>query len=227
MAEVGDFDPDLVVVGGDVVPGPMPRACLRALMANGRPTRFIRGNGETDVVAFFDGSTPERVPQAFRPTLQWVADRLDRGSRDSMAAWPLTVSARIEGLGEVLFCHATPRHDNELFTVRTPAEALAPVVGASGADVVVCGHTHMQFDRDVAGTRVVNAGSVGLPFGDTAAGWLTLEPGRIELRRTAYDLDAAMRSIVQTGYPIPVDLADPPSAHSMVEAFEARALGEG
>jgi predicted phosphodiesterase len=124
----------------------------------------------------------------------------------------------------VLFCHATPRSDNELFTRLTPEEALAPVVERPGVDVVVCGHTHMAFDRRVGSTRVVNAGSVGMPFGDTAAGWATLDGDGVRLRRTAYDLEDAGRRIRATGYPLPVDLANPPTADAMLATFEASAL---
>ena len=112
LAEVAAFAPDLIVVGGDVVPGPMPRECLLLLLTLRPVPRFIHGNGETDVVAFFDGSAPSRVPEAFHPTMRWVAARLRPADRDTLAAWPLTTSVRIEGLGDVLFCHATPNDDN-------------------------------------------------------------------------------------------------------------------
>ena len=90
----------------------------------------------------------------------------------------------------MLFCHATPRDEDEIFTKNTPEAVLLPIFDGLGASVVVCGHTHMQFDRRVGSTRVVNAGSVGMPYGEPGAYWLLLGDG-VELRRTKYDLDAA------------------------------------
>ena len=63
-------------------------------------------------------------------------------------------------------CHATPRNDVDIFTERTPEERLAPIFAGVDADVVVCGHTHMQFERTIAGKRVINSGSVGMPYED-------------------------------------------------------------
>ncbi len=225
LADVEDAGPDLLLIGGDVVPGPMPGACLELIRGHVLPARYIRGNGDVDVVAAFDGAVPPRVPDAFHGTLHWVADRLTSGQRDAMASWPLTASLSLSPLGEVLFCHATPRDDNEIFTERTPVERLAPVLQGTGAAVVVCGHTHMPFERTVGQIRVVNAGSVGYPFGDRAASWALVDEGGVELRRTEYDVARAMERIVVTGYPFPLDLARPPSRTEMLERFEAVASG--
>ena len=74
------------------------------------------------------------------------------------------------------------------------------------ASVVVCGHTHMQFDRTVGRLRVVNAGSVGMPFGTTGADWLLLGPG-IELRKTHYDTLATAEQFRRTAYPMVEEFA--------------------
>ncbi|MFN2572148.1 MAG: metallophosphoesterase, partial [Gemmatimonadales bacterium] len=119
----------------------------------------------------------------------------------------------IGGLGEVMFCHATPRNNTEIFTRLTPEDRLLPVFEGVGAAVVVCGHTHMQFDRMVGDIRVVNAGSVGMPFGAPGADWLLLGPD-IELRHTDYDLTGAAERIRNTEYPQAQDFA----AHNVLEA---------
>jgi diadenosine tetraphosphatase ApaH/serine/threonine PP2A family protein phosphatase len=128
----------------------------------------------------------------------------------------------------VLFCHATPRSDREIFTEQTPAERLLPIFENVAASVVVCGHTHMQFDRTIGATRVVNAGSVGMPFGQPGADWLLLGPG-IDLRRTDYDARGAALRIRTSDYPEAADFAahhveDPPSSERMLEILERAAL---
>ena len=101
---------------------------------------------------------------------------------------------------DVLFCHATPRSDTEIFTSLTPDDRLLPAFAGIDAALAVCGHTHMPFDRTVGGVRVVNAGSVGMPFGLPGADWLLLGPG-VEPRHTDYDLEAAAARVRATAYP--------------------------
>ncbi len=124
----------------------------------------------------------------------------------------------------MLFCHATPRDDNEIFTRRTPEPRLLPVFEDTGAPLVVCGHTHMQFDRRIGKVRVVNAGSVGMPFGQPGAHWALLDRGDIQLKRTHYDLEAAAARIRVTRYPADFDVQRLPTKEEMPEVFEAAAL---
>jgi diadenosine tetraphosphatase ApaH/serine/threonine PP2A family protein phosphatase len=129
----------------------------------------------------------------------------------------------VDGIGEVLFCHATPQSDRPIFTRRTAEEKLIPLFAAIDADLVVCGHTHMQYDRNVGSLRVVNSGSVGMPFGKPGAYWLLLDGG-VHLRRTEYDLDAAARRITTSGYPKANEFAErnvvnPPSEDAMLYAY--------
>ena len=81
----------------------------------------------------------------------------------------------------------------------------------------------MQFDRRLGRVRVVNAGSVGMPFGRTGADWLLLGPG-VELRHTEFDLETAAARVRETGYPQADDFAaqhvlTSPSESAMLEAF--------
>jgi hypothetical protein len=99
-----------------------------------------------------------------------------------MVSW-LSLRVEIDDLGPVLFCHATPRDDNEIFTRLTPEEILLPIFEGQDARLIVCGHTHMQFDRMIGKVRVLNAGSVGMPFGEPGAYWLLLEPD-VQLQHT-------------------------------------------
>ena len=228
LAEIVRVGVDRVVVGGDVVPGPMPRETITALLDLPVPVDFLRGNGENDVLSSLEGGELLRVPENFREVLRWVGRALAPEHATLLAGWPQTVRLEISGLGEVLFCHATPRSDNEVFTRLTPEERLVPIVEAADAAVVVCGHTHMQFDRPVGEVRVVNAGSVGMPFGEPGAYWLLLGPD-IELRHTAYDLTEAAERIRESNYPWGDDFAsgyvvDRPSEAEMSEIYERAAL---
>ena len=223
LAELSQRGVDLIVVGGDVLPGPMPEACLDRLLTLDTPTRFIHGNGDREVLERMRGVETEAVPAAFREPLRWTARTLPPSRADVLAAWPGTLRVVVDGIGEVVFCHATPRNDTDIFTRDTPDDRLAPLFDPLGVPLVVCGHTHMQFDRQVGRTRVVNAGSVGMPFGDPGAYWLLLDGG-VELRRTAYDLDRAADTIRATSYPqaeqfASANVLSPPSEAAMLAAY--------
>jgi predicted phosphodiesterase len=190
---------DRIVVGGDVLPGPLPLEALDALARVGVPIDYIMGNGDREVLAHVRG-TGSLLPDSFRHLIAWTAKRLRPADVERNSAWPATLRLTIDGLGDVLFCHATPRNDVEIFTRLTADEVVIPMLADARAPVVVCGHTHMQFDRRFGSTRVANAGSVGMPFGEPGAYWLRVGPD-IELRRTIYDFDAAARAIEASDYP--------------------------
>jgi putative phosphoesterase len=190
LADLAGIEPDLVVVGGDVALGPMPRETLERLLGAGREMRFVRGNADREAA---EGSGEHGGP--------WAAERLTAEQRDFLAQLPVTEAVDVDGLGSVVFCHATPRSDEELITRVTPEARMREILGDVAADLVVCGHVHVQYDRFVAGKRVVNAGSVGLPYeGEPGAYWALLGP-HVELRRTAYDVPEAMERIRATGFP--------------------------
>jgi putative phosphoesterase len=212
-----------VVVGGDVLPGPLPRQTLSRLMNLDMPVRWIRGNGDRVVLEELSGKEPAEVPEQFRDVIRWNAQQLDPAQVPFVASWPATCVVPVEGLGDVLFCHATPRNDSEIFTGVTSADKVLRAFAGVDAALVICGHTHMPFDRTVDGIRIVNAGSVGMPFGEPGADWLLLGPG-VELRHTPYDLTTAAQQIRATGCPQADDFAAnyvlrPPSAAKMLEAF--------
>ncbi len=216
LTEVENARVDEIVIGGDIFPGPMPRQTLERLLALTRPTHFLHGNGDLAVLAQLEarrtgavkywGTTSGRIPsEAIQAAYKWDAQQVG-DYEDLLASWPETITLEVDGLGKVLFCHGTPRSETEIFTRLTPEAALRPLFDGVHAAVVVCGHTHMQFDRPIGMKRVLNAGSVGEPFGDRGAFWLMLGPG-VDFRRTTYDTAGAGAQIRLTDYPLADELA--------------------
>jgi predicted phosphodiesterase len=223
LQEIRQEKVGLIVVGGDVLPGPMPRETLDRLRNLDAPAHFIYGNGEVAVLQQMAGKEPAVVPQAFRPIIRWTAEQLDPAHQHWLSTWPKTVTLEIGDLGSVLFCHATPQNENDIFTKLTPEDRLPPVFEGLDAATVVCGHTHMQFDRKIGLTRVVNAGSIGMPFGQHGAHWLLLGPN-IQFRHTTYDLAQTADIVRRTNYPQAEDFAarnilNPPTEQEMLEIF--------
>ena len=195
-AVLGEVDADAILVGGDVASGPFPRETLERLQAYGSRVHFVRGNADRvlDLAGANDGEVWVR-------SRYWVAERLGDEQLAFLAGLPLDVTLDIEGLGPVRFCHGAPGSDEQVITRVTSDERLRGLLAGVEERTVVCGHTHIQFDRVVDGIRVLNAGSVGAPYEDCrGAYWLELGPD-ISFRRTEYDVEAAVAAINAIGYP--------------------------
>lgn len=221
-AVLAEVDADRIITGGDVLPGPLWAECLELLWSQDLPVEIIPGNGENDILAVRRGETPSRVPEPVLPTLQHIADRLTDEQAERIEQWPAMLR-----FGPILFCHATPRSDGEIFTRETPADLLVPAFNETNAEVVFCGHTHMPFDRQIGTCRVINPGSVGMPFGERGAQWAVVD-GEVELRLTKYNYEAASARLAAADYPGAEQLAaamthSPFSAEEKLAQLEARA----
>jgi putative phosphoesterase len=184
-------DADLILVGGDVAAGPWPAETLELLRGAGGRVRFIRGNADREL---FETGVKGLAPPHL---LEFVRSRLSEGELEFLRTFPLTQTEEIEGLGTVLFCHATPRSDEEILTRISPDERWERALEGVVADVVVCGHTHVQFSRMMGNTLVVNAGSVGMPYEhEPGAYWALLGPD-VAFQRTEYEPG----DVAATGWP--------------------------
>jgi predicted phosphodiesterase len=158
--------------------------------------RWIRGNGEREVAEAV-GAPPAADDDLAAVTAALTAAEL--GDERALALGELPLTVELDG---VLYCHASPRRDNEMLTRLSTPERWSDALGAVDAALVVGGHTHQQDDRMVGRVRFVNAGSVGLPYeGDGAARWLWVADGAPELRQTAYEAAAAGARILAAGWP--------------------------
>jgi putative phosphoesterase len=189
LAEPDVSGADRIVLCGDLAAGPQPVETLDVLRALGERAIWIRGNADRELA----------MGEADYPVDAWAAGQLRPDQVEQLSALPLTVR-----LGDIVFCHATPRSDTEVVLVDSPVERWAAVFAGLPADVstVVCGHTHMPFARLVDRRLVVNPGSVGMPYGGAGAHWAMLEDNAVSLRKTVFDVDAAIERIAaESAYP--------------------------
>jgi predicted phosphodiesterase len=212
LAEAGDAQ---LVFGGDLAAGPLPAETLDRIME--LDALVLRGNADRELLSGPSGGLID----------EWVVGQLDDRHREYIAALPEQIVLDVEGVGHVLFCHGSPRSDEEMILKTTPDEWLREMLAGVEADVVVCGHTHMQFDRRVDRWRVVNAGSVGLAYGAPGAHWLLVGPD-VEHRRTPYDADAFADRVKMFDWPIAERFAEEnirtvPSEQEALEFFEPMA----
>ncbi len=212
-AVLAEVDAELIIVGGDVVAGPWPSETLERLRGLGDRVRFIRGNADREF-STESGSEPQSRTGGPPPAVvEWMRGRLSAEQRAFLGALPLTETVEIGGLGAVLFCHATPRSDEELLTRISPDERWRDALAGVEEPVLVCGHTHVQFERRVGGIRLVNSGSVGMPYESEPGAYWTLLGPDVEFRRTEYDA----ADIAATGWPEEWPTAPPEEATEFFE----------
>ncbi len=216
LTELEPIGPDVVLFGGDLAAGPFPRETI-ALARAVSNARYVRGNADRLLVAGAEESSP---------MTGWSSTQIDDEDRAFLASFELTVV-----LDDVLYCHATPFDDEPFVTVLTTDEVARATIGEVAQSTVVIGHTHSQFDRRLGDLRLVNAGSVGMPYEDApGAYWALVSDGEPELRRTEYDLEAAAERIRPTAWPIAEEwvsdnLLTVHTARNAAEFFESQRPG--
>lgn len=228
LDEVLQSEADHVLVGGDVLPGPFPRECLDRLFELNMPVEFIIGNGDRETLTALRDGVSSAVPAYFHDAMRWNAAQLSEHHAKKIAQWPLTRRLHVGGIGDVLFCHATPRNDSEVFMRTTSDTTLLPIFEPLGVHAVVCGHTHMQHQRTVGTTRIINAGSIGASFQGPGAYWVLMGP-TVQLRRTYYDVEAAAARVRDTEYPQKEEFAStsilqPPTEEATLKLFANAAM---
>jgi predicted phosphodiesterase len=209
-----------IVLTGDITAGPQPSEVLDLLRAQGERVLWVSGNADRELVEYRRGERDD-IPDPIAP---YAADQLSDAQVEFLSGLPTSLTFPVRGLGKVLFCHATPRDDEEVVLVDSRLDRWTEVFAGLAADVrtVVCGHTHMPYVRLAHGRLVVNPGSVGMPYGRPGAHWCLLGPGT-DLRVTPYDVRAAItRLVAGCAYP---DIRDWADHYLNARATDADALG--
>lgn len=198
LAEPDVRGADLIVVTGDHAAGPMPVEVLDRLVGLGERCLLVRGNADRELVDVAGGA-PSAHPESV-----WAGGQLRHDQVALLDGLPHPVVLQLAGFGPVVFCHGTPRDDDEVVLVDTRLERWAEVFADLPHDVrtVVCGHTHMPFVRLVDRRLVINPGSIGMPYGRAGGAWALLHDGQVQLRSTAVDVEDAIAQIVaRSTYP--------------------------
>ncbi len=224
LADVGSAGADLIVLNGDLADGPFPAETLDRLMALGERGLWVRGNGDRWLTEARDGRF-RHDDDATARLIEWASARLTDVHRTMLAALPSTRRVAPPGFGTAGFCHATARSDDEMILVDSSMEHYRAAFEGLDAPTIVVGHSHMPFDRLFDRRRIVNTGSVGMPYGHAGASWALIDRD-IVLRRTLYDVEAAAARIARTGMPdaeefIRTCVRSTPSDRDVLEAFHA------
>lgn len=205
LAEIHQSHIQKVVVGGDLVWGPQPREVMDTFMKYKDEFLFIMGNSDREI-AFCH--VQENEPQDIITELnQWCADQLKDEQISFLKGLPKELALSIEGIGDVLFVHGSPRSDEEAIRVDTPDQEILEMLRDTEEKIIVCGHTHIQFDRMVGDKRVINAGSAGLQSRAKGACWLLID-NEFHLKITEYNVEEAAKGFLQGQCPYKKDFAE-------------------
>ncbi len=226
LAEIDRDGIERILVGGDVAAGPMPRPVIARLRELGERAWFVQGNADRLMVEAFDQTIQEQAP----PTLDWASRQITRDDRNFLASFEENVVIAIDEIGTVRFCHGSPRSDEEIITAKTSDARLAAILANTRESTVVCGHTHHQFELRYDRWRVIDAGSVGMPYeGTPGARWLQLG-AKTAHRTTFYDIDGAADILRrESGHPdidtwIEEYLHHPATSEYVSQLFEQMAI---
>jgi predicted phosphodiesterase len=216
LAEVDRERPDLLVFGGDLTWGAEPTATYELAAPRAGRSIFVRGNADRALVEGTAETDRER----------WIQESHSPQARAFVEQFEEQAVVEVDGLGAVRFCHGSPRSDEECVTPETPEERVREFMADVDERVLITAHVHIQFDREVAGVRSVNPGSVGLPYeGRPGAFWALLGPD-VELRRTDYHVAGAVAAYRESGFPNPEQMVElleqPPSRAEVIEDAERR-----
>jgi predicted phosphodiesterase len=186
LAEIERDAPDAVLVGGDVSAGPFPAESFELLRTLGDRAVWVRGNAD-------------------RKLEDWCAEQLSDEQLAFLRGLPETAVIDVDSLGPVLFCHGSPRSDEEILTARSPESRFEEALAGVAQQVVVHGHTHAQYERVV---------------------------GRYGSPRREYDLAAAADRIRGSTWPQAAEFAEEnvltvPSADEAIEWLLSRDAGRG
>ena len=211
QAVLEDIDaqhPDQVFCLGDLVGyGAYPNEVIELIRSRSIPT--IMGN--YDDGAGFDKDdcgcayTDPEMKRLGDVSLRWTRDQVTAENKAILRSFVPSIRLEAEGK-RLLLVHGSPRKINEYLYETRPLHSLERIAQMSEADVLVFGHTHLPYVKQVAGVLFVNDGSVGKPKdGDVRAAYalLDIQAGKVvaSIRRVAYDVVAAAAAVRKSGLP--------------------------
>ena len=216
LAVASDLGAERLVVAGDLVgDGPHPVEVVARVRALG--AACIRGTVDRQVIELAREGREKKLRKTARAgkgqksNRAWAALRLRESAEELewLAALPPELHMEASGVG-LLVVHGSPHGDSDYIYPSITPDALAgklePVCG-DRPDVLVCGHSHVPFAREVDGVLVINCGTVGRPADGDPRGTLALleidDDGgrRARLVRFTYPVDAVVAALEEREVP--------------------------
>ncbi len=206
LAELDAYGVDRIFDAGDLVNyGPFPNEVISLLQERG--VLSIQGNRDREVCESLCKNEAFRAkmhPLKLR-CCEWTDNTLTADSRRYLKSLQESESVSVNS-HDLLMVHSKIRPEISQLRPDTPDSEFEKAAAAVEEDVIVFGHTHIPFVKEIAGKIFVNTGSVGRPGdGDPRAGYalLTVESEDVtaQIKRVEYDVDRAIRALYKSGLP--------------------------
>lgn len=203
LADARRYRPDAYLFAGDLTGGPHTLETIDHLRS--LPGWLIRGNGDTYMLRLWRGDAPPewRTYRQFA-FMRWSVGRLREEDLAFLASLSEEMSITPDGLGPVRLVHGSPGQPADGIYPQEDEDQIAHVLAAIDEPTLICGHTHEQWQAEVAGRLVLNPGAVCAPCdGAIGAQYALLEQRggrwRAELKKVDYDIAALRRAFHTTG----------------------------
>lgn len=209
IAARGPFD--RIIIAGDLAwGGPAPQRVLEKLIE--LDALCVMGNMDAYLLGAASPipTMEETLHPRAHPVTQWMCAQLTNTTRDFLMRLPFAYRVEPDPRGRLLIVHANVHNVDDSICPDAPDAEIRPLIENANADVIAYGHTHINGQRQVDETRLVNVSSAGKPAdGDTRAAWDEFDwdakrhRWKITVHRVAYDIEATVREMYAVQRPEP------------------------
>ncbi|HJH29490.1 MAG TPA: metallophosphoesterase [Methanosarcinaceae archaeon] len=187
---------DAIVCLGDLVDyGPAPAECIDRIRQAG--IRTIMGNHDNAVAFKVDCECGSTYKQLSVATREYTWEQLDDSHIEYLKGLPADMDMTFKDV-IVHFAHGSPRSMYEYIEPETPDDEILEMIQNMHADIIIIGHSHVPFVREVGGVTIINPGSVGQSRdNDTRASCAVFDTNTqaVDIIRCEYDIDSVCAQI--------------------------------
>ncbi|BCB95312.1 phosphoesterase [Dissulfurispira thermophila] len=138
-------------------------------------------------------------------SFEWTKGHATQKSKDYMKCLPFDIEFSVHDKKVKIF-HATPLKNNLYWHNDRDEDFFLHMARKADADIMIYGHTHIPYRKNIGNKVFINAGSVGKPKdGDarTCACIADITPDNVktEFLRIPYDVEKVASAIIESGIP--------------------------
>lgn len=207
LEDISNINITHIVVLGDIsFRGAKPKECLN--LVKDLNAKVIKGNADEWIVrGVKQGEVPEKALSMMQTEQAWAKSKLSDEDLHYLESLPESLEIPLSNQTQLYACHATPNSLFDIIPDQAKNDEFIPFIEANErASYYVYGHIHLPFVRSFSGNKIINTGSVGLPFdGDPRASYVVFnrkdKDVQMQFRRVSYDIEQACTDLDEVGYP--------------------------
>ena len=182
---------DIFLNAGDLTAfGVFPNEVIKLLILN--KTVSVIGNFDLEALEKHEKGNSER-----NLALKYTIKELSKPCKEYLNNLPSKIHFEVAGK-KLLMVHGSPSDIAEHIYHDTPTSRLQELAKIADADIIIVGHSHEQFLREIENVSFINPGSVGRPYdGNPQAAYavVSLKPFCVEFKRVDYSVESAAQAM--------------------------------